>query len=93
MARLSQFTVSFARVVRKHRAQGGLSKEALAEAAGIHHTYVGLLERGERKPTIEVAERVARARGKKLSALIAEAERSPLNWISLAEKPGFSFSS
>jgi hypothetical protein len=28
--------------------------------AGIHHTYVGLLERGERKPTIDVAERVAR---------------------------------
>jgi hypothetical protein len=39
--------------------------------AGIHHTYIGLLERGERKPTIEVADRVARAHGKKLSALIA----------------------
>ena len=46
------------------------------EAAGIHHTYVGLLERGERKPTIDVADRVARALGKKLSVLIAEAERA-----------------
>lgn len=43
--------------------------------AGIHHTYVGLIERGKRKPTIEVAERIARALGKKLSTLIGEAER------------------
>jgi transcriptional regulator with XRE-family HTH domain len=36
----------------------------------------GLLERGKRKPTIDVAERVARALGKKLSTLVAEAERA-----------------
>jgi transcriptional regulator with XRE-family HTH domain len=29
----------------------------VAEAAGIHHTYVGLLERGQRNPTIDVAEK------------------------------------
>ncbi len=55
-------------MVRKHRPQKGLSQEALAEAAGIHHTYVGLLERGERKPTIEVAERVARPRKEAIRA-------------------------
>ncbi len=76
MGRPSQLSLSFAQVVRRHRVRQGLSQEALAEAAGIHHTYVGLLERGERKPTIEVAERVARALGKKLSALVAEAERT-----------------
>jgi transcriptional regulator with XRE-family HTH domain len=75
MAAPSQLTASFARVIPRHRTRKRLSQEALAEAAGIHHTYVGLLERGERRPTIEVAERVARALGKKLSALIAEAER------------------
>src|SRR5208282_1821422 len=35
-----------------------------------------LIERVERKATIDVAERVARGLGKKLSALIAEAERA-----------------
>jgi transcriptional regulator with XRE-family HTH domain len=40
----------------------GLSRGALAGVAGIHHTYASLLERGERKPTIDVAERVARPR-------------------------------
>jgi len=34
-----------------------------------------------RKPTIEVAERVARALGKKLSMLIAEAERPPKDYV------------
>lgn len=52
-----------------------MSQEALAEAAGIHHTYVGLLERGKRKPTIDVADRLARALGIRLSTLIEEAER------------------
>jgi ribosome-binding protein aMBF1 (putative translation factor) len=78
MGGLSQVGAAFAELVRKHRTRKGLSQEALAEAAGIHHTYVGLLERGERKPTIDVAERVARALGCKLSALIAEAERATL---------------
>jgi transcriptional regulator with XRE-family HTH domain len=53
-----------------------MSQEALAEAAAVHHTYIGLLERGMRKPTIEVADRIARALGKKLSALVEEAERN-----------------
>ncbi|MGH7812924.1 MAG: helix-turn-helix domain-containing protein [Candidatus Binataceae bacterium] len=51
------------------------SQEALAEAARIHPTYVSLLERGKRKPTVEVANRIAQALGVKLSALIEEAER------------------
>ena len=76
MAGPSRLTASFSHVVRKHRVRQGLSQEALAEAGGIHHTYVGLLERGKRTPTIDVAERVARALGKNLSALIAEAERA-----------------
>lgn len=71
----SRLTQAFAWVIKNHRARKGLSQEALAEAAGIHHTYVGLVERGERQPTLDVADRLARALGKKLSALIAEAER------------------
>ena len=72
----SRLSVAFAALVKKRRLKSGLTQEALAEAAEIHHTYVGLLERGERVPTIEVAERVARALGMRLSSLIREAERT-----------------
>jgi transcriptional regulator with XRE-family HTH domain len=53
---------------------GDYRRKPFAEAAGIHHTYVGLLEHGERKPTIDVADRLAKALGVKLSTLISEAE-------------------
>ncbi|MGO9056095.1 MAG: helix-turn-helix domain-containing protein [Candidatus Binataceae bacterium] len=63
-------------MIRQHRIRKGLSQEALAESAGIHHTYVSLLERGKCRPTVDVAARLAGALGKKLSALIAEAEKA-----------------
>jgi transcriptional regulator with XRE-family HTH domain len=55
----SRLTRTFAGIIRAYRIQRGMTQEALAEAAGIHHTYVGLLERGQRIPTIDVAERLA----------------------------------
>jgi transcriptional regulator with XRE-family HTH domain len=65
----------FARVLRREREAQGLSQEALAHRAGVHRTYVGLIERGLRKPTIEVGHALARALGTPLSELIREAER------------------
>jgi transcriptional regulator with XRE-family HTH domain len=44
------------------------------EHAGLHQTYIGLLERGLRNPTLNVAEILSCALGKKLSDLISEAE-------------------
>ena len=68
-------SLAFGAVVRKHRKARRLSQEALAEKADIHHTHVGLIERGERNASLDVAYRVARALGFSLSALVAEAEK------------------
>lgn len=51
----------FAGNVRRLRAERGLSQEELAEAAGVHRTYIGMLERGEKNVTIYNIERIARA--------------------------------
>lgn len=51
-----------------------LSQETLAEKAEVHPTYIGLLERGLRTPGLGVSNRIARALGKRLSEIIAEAE-------------------
>ena len=71
----TRLSVAFGELVRKHRKAKGLSQEATAERADIHHTHVGLIERGERVPTLDVADRLARALDMRLSVLIAEAER------------------
>jgi transcriptional regulator with XRE-family HTH domain len=65
----------FGPLVKKHRLAKKLSQEVLAEKADVHPTYIGLLERGQRTPGIDVSERIAKALGKRLSQLIAQAER------------------
>ncbi|MDF1860405.1 MAG: helix-turn-helix transcriptional regulator [Verrucomicrobiales bacterium] len=66
---------AFGEVVRKRRVDSGLSQEALSEKANLHATYIGLIERGKRNPTIEAAEQIAAAFGVRLSILISEAEK------------------
>lgn len=64
----------FGEMVRRRRNAAGLSQEALAAKAGLHRTYIGLLERGLRVPSIEVVRRLAEALDTTMTALIAELE-------------------
>ncbi|MCK6530604.1 helix-turn-helix domain-containing protein [Myxococcota bacterium] len=61
-------------MVREARLRAGLSQEALAELAGLHRTYISLLERGQRSPSVEVVSVLAAALGTSASALISQAE-------------------
>ena len=47
--------------LRAYRQQSHLSQEALAELAGVHPTYIGQLERGEKNASLETVEKVCRA--------------------------------
>ena len=51
----------FARLLRSERLARGISQEALAELAGLHRTYVGSVERGERNITVDNMEALAKA--------------------------------
>jgi transcriptional regulator with XRE-family HTH domain len=66
---------AFSQVVQKHREKRALSRAALAELSGLHQTYVGLLERGERSPNLDTAKAIADALGVSLGKIITEAER------------------
>jgi transcriptional regulator with XRE-family HTH domain len=60
----------FAANVRHRRLELGLSQEALAERAGVHRTYIGMLERSEKNVTIYNIERLAQALGVEPYALL-----------------------
>jgi len=65
---------AFALVLQKHRKRKGFSREALAQRAGLHQTYIGLLERKLRNPSLDTASLLAKALGVSLSELVAESE-------------------
>jgi len=60
----------YARNLRKERLAKGLSQEALADKAGLHRTYVGSVERGERNITLVNAEKLAHALDIELADLV-----------------------
>jgi transcriptional regulator with XRE-family HTH domain len=70
-----ELLAAFGRAVRRRREEVGLSQEALAEAADLHRTYIGDVERGGRNISLVNIARVACALGVPAADLVALAER------------------
>lgn len=49
--------------IRAYRKKRGVSQEELADALGVHRTYMGGVERGERNLTLRSLERLAERMG------------------------------
>lgn len=49
--------------LRAYRKERGLSQEAFAEVIGVHRTYMGGVERGERNLTLKSVEKIAEQLG------------------------------
>lgn len=56
--------------LRSYRQKMQLSQEALAERCGLHRTYIGSVERGERNVTLSSLEVLARALGVSVPGLL-----------------------
>lgn len=55
--------VAIGRQLRQLRTGQGLTQEALADAAGLHWTYIGQIERAERNFTVKNVLRLERGLG------------------------------
>lgn len=60
----------FGQRMQKVRKDKGITQEELAGKLAMHRTYVGLVERGERNPTIRTLYKIAKALEVKSSDLL-----------------------
>lgn len=57
----SEILIKFGNKVREERAKLGISQEELATRAGVHRTYIGMIERAEKNITLENIEKICKA--------------------------------
>lgn len=63
-------------ILRRYRVERGLTQEAVAAATGLDRTYIGMVERSERKPTVHAVTLILDAVGvtwTKMGAALDEA--------------------
>ena len=60
---------NFGKKVREERLKQGLSQEELAVKAGVHRTYIGMIERAEKNITLVNISKISQALGISISEL------------------------
>lgn len=67
--------LAFGKVLREKRKEVGLSQEVLALDVGLERTFISMLERGQRQPSLTTMLKIAPALGCSATELMAEIER------------------
>jgi transcriptional regulator with XRE-family HTH domain len=73
---VQEYLLAVGRALRSMREHAGLSQEEFAQLAGLHRTYVGSVERGERNITIGSLKKLTDILEVPPSQVLASAERS-----------------
>lgn len=55
----SDINIRFGKVIASKRKAIGISQEELAFRCGMHRTYIGAIERGEKSPTLATIEKLS----------------------------------
>ena len=67
-----EILIKFGKKVREERTKLGLSQEELAARAGVHRTYIGMIERAEKNITLETIQKVCKALNLKIRDLFVD---------------------
>lgn len=59
--RLNDILINFGAKVRLARTNKQISQEKLGELSGLHRTYIGMIERGEKNITLLNIQRISQA--------------------------------
>jgi len=62
--------------IRKARLEAGLSQEVLAEKAGVHRTYISMLERDVKNPSLDIVFRLCAALGISPAEFVGRVDRA-----------------
>jgi transcriptional regulator with XRE-family HTH domain len=62
-------------VIAKFRVSKGMTQEVLSGFADIARGHLAMIERGERKPTMETLYRISRALDVKMSTIVLDIEK------------------
>lgn len=65
----NEYLKAFAQRIRTLREEQGLSQEKLAERAELHRTYIGMVERLERNPSLVCIHKIANGLGVHITEL------------------------
>ena len=65
----------FGKKVRELRTQNGYSQEAFTFKCGLHRTYIGCIERGEKNITITNIEKIAKTLKVEISQLFSSSNK------------------
>jgi transcriptional regulator with XRE-family HTH domain len=71
-----ELAANFGTVIRELRKEKKLSQEELSFKAGVHRTYIGMIERGEKNIALENIQKLAIALETPMTTIFSNLEKS-----------------